>query len=151
MKPKQDFSDNPFGSSEFLKFFESYQHPVLDMKSIMETQRKNMQALSQAQQLALQACQTLGQRQGKILSQMVEDNSVLAREVLSEGTPEEKISKNAEVFKHVYERTINSMQEFSKLLGQCGQEASDIINKRVAATMSEIQDAIEKSQRKKAA
>lgn len=163
MKPKQNFSPNfsqnfspnfsneMFNPNEFMKFFENYQSPAFDMKSFLETQRKNMQAVSQAQQLALQACQMVSQRQSAFISQMVEDNSSLAREIMSEGTPEEKIAKNAEIFKEVYERTVKNMKELSEMVSKCGQDASNVINKRVTATMNEIQDAVEKSQTKKAA
>ena len=66
--------------------------------------------------------------------------------MLNEGTPEEKIAKNAKMFKTIYERTVESMSELSEMINKSNQEASTIINKRVAATMNEIQSSLEKTQ-----
>ena len=121
------------------------------MKAFLETQRKNVQAVTQAQQLSFQSLQAIAQRQSEILSQMLEDNSSLARELMGEGTPEEKISKNAEMFKSAYERMTHNMKELSDIIAKSNKEASGVINKRVAATMSEIQETLEKAQQSKKA
>jgi phasin family protein len=150
MTKKNPFADF-FAQNDFAKLFDNYKNPSFDMKSFLETQRKNVQALTQAQQLAFRGFQALAQRQGEIISQMVEDNSVLAREILSEGTPEEKMSKNAEVFKSVYERTVSSMQELAEMVSKSNQEAGAVINKRVSATLNEIQNSLEKAPAQKKA
>lgn len=143
------FSDF-FSQSDFSKVFENYQNMPFDMQSFMDTQRKNVQALTEAQQLTLEGLQAIAQRQSKILSQIIEDQSSLAKEMMSEGTPEEKIAKNAKLYKGIYERTISSLQELSQMINKSNMEASSIINKRVSATMNEIQSSIEKSQKKAA-
>lgn len=147
MTQKNPFTDF-FAQNDFAKIFENYKNPAFDMKSFLETQRKNIQALTQAQQLAFEAIRDIAQRQGEIMSQIVEDNSSLAKELMSEGTPEEKIAKNAEIFKSIYERTVDNMKELSELVGKSSDEAARVINKRVSATMNEIQDSLEKAQEK---
>lgn len=147
--------NNPFSEfltqNDFSKFFENYQSVPFDMGAMMETQRKNLQAITEAQQLAMGSLQAVAQRQAEIMSQIVQDNSTLATEIMAEGTPEEKMSRNAKMFKTVYERSVKNMKEISEMLNKSGQEASNIINKRVAATMNEIQSSIEKEPKKKAA
>jgi phasin family protein len=150
MSQKNPFADF-FTQGDFSKMFDSYKSPAFDMQSFLETQRKNIQAVTEAQQLAFQSLQAVAQRQGEIISQMVEDNSNLAREMMAEGTPEEKIAKNAQIFKSVYERTVENMQELSSMITSSGKEASKLINKRVSATMSEIQESLDKNQASKKA
>lgn len=147
MANKNPFADF-FAQNDFAKALENYKNPAFDLKSFLETQRKNVQAVTQAQQLAFQSLQTIAQRQSEILSQMVEDNSSLAREILAEGTPEEKMSKNAEIFKSVYERTVGNLKELSEMISKSNHEASTVINRRVSATMNEIQESLEKAQEK---
>ena len=144
---KNPFADF-FQQNDFAKLFDNYKNPAFDMQSFMETQRKNIQAVTQAQQLTFQNFQAIAQRQGEIISQIVEDNSSLAKELLSEGTPEEKISKNAEIFKDVYERSVSGLKELSEMINKSNQEATTVINKRVSATMNEIQATLEKAQDK---
>ncbi len=142
---------NPFGDffsqNDFSKLLENYQSMPFDMQGFMETQRKNMQALSDAQSVAVENIQAIAQRQSAILSQMVEDNALIAKELMAEGTPEEKIAKNADLFKKTYEHSIKNMNDLSEMLNQSNQEASEIINKRVKATLNEVKTSMEKTQK----
>ncbi|MCE7885877.1 MAG: phasin family protein [Alphaproteobacteria bacterium PRO2] len=144
MAQKNPFADF-FAQNDFAKLFENYQTSAFDLKALLETQRKNVQAITEANQVSMSNLQTIAQRQTEILSQIVEDNSSLAKELLTEGTPEEKIAKNAKLFKNIYERTVGNMKDLSDMINKSNQEASAIINKRVAATMNEIQSSIEKA------
>jgi phasin family protein len=139
-----------FSSKEFTKLFENFGTMPFDMQSFMDMQRKNAQAVTEAQQMAMQNMQAVLQRQAEILSQIMEDNSNLAKGMMTEGTPEEKISKNAKLFKNVYERTVASLQELSEMINKSNMEATKIINKRVAASMTEIQSSLEKASKKAA-
>ena len=150
MAQKNPFADF-FAQNDFAKLFENYQTNAFDLKALLETQRKNVQAITEANQVSMGNLQTIAQRQTEILSQIVEDNSSLAKELMTEGTPEEKIEKNAKLFKNIYERTVGNMKDLSEMINKSNQEASAIINKRVAATMNEIQSSIEKTKKKEAA
>lgn len=147
MPNKNSFGDF-FAQNDFAKLFENYQSLPFDMQSFMETQRKNIQAVSEAQQISFDRMQAIVQRQTEIMSQMVEDQSAIAKELLAEGTPEEKISKNADAFKKVYERSVKNMNELAEMLNQSSQEATKVINKRVSATMNEIKSSLEKNAQK---
>lgn len=142
-------NDNPFtkffSNNDFSKVYEQFQATPFDLQTIMEAQRKNMQALTDAQQIALQSFQALAQRQTEIISQMVEDQSSIAKEMMGEGTPENKIAKNADIMKKIYERTVTNMRELSDMIGKSNTEASNIINKRVTAGMGELKTALEKT------
>lgn len=148
-------NDNPFtqffSNNDFSKVYEQFQAAPFDLKAIMEAQRKNVQAFTDAQQVAMESFQALAQRQTEIISQMVEDQSQVAKELMGEGTPESKIAKNADLFKKIYERTVSSMRELSDMVSKSNVEASNIINKRVSAGMSELKSALEKTQTMKKA
>lgn len=144
MPKTNDNFTNFFAQNDFSKLFEGFNASPVDMKSFLETQRKNLQALSEAQQTAIEGIQTIAQRQSELLSQFVEDNSSIAKQTLSEGTPEDKMAQNADIFKSTYERNVNSLQEMSELIGQSNQKATGILNKRVTASVSELKSAIKK-------
>lgn len=148
---KSNTFQNFFSQNDFAKAFEQYQGLPFDMGSVLETQRKNIQAVADAQQLAFENLQAIAQRQSEILSQILEDNASLAQQIMAEGTPEEKMAKNADLFKKVYERSIKSLKELSDMVGKSNDEASKIINQRVTASMTEIKSALEKAQSEKKA
>ncbi|MCD8562579.1 MAG: TIGR01841 family phasin [Alphaproteobacteria bacterium] len=134
-----------FSNNDFSKLYEQFQVAPFDLKAVMEAQRKNVQAFADAQQVAMESLQALAQRQTEIISQLVEDHSQVAKELMGEGSPESKIAKNADLFKRIYERTVSNLRELSDMVNKSNVEASNIINKRVSAGMSELKSALEKS------
>lgn len=147
-------STNPFSTfftqSDFTKTMEQFQTMAFDMKDVMECHRKNLQAISEAQQLAFEGMQAVAQRQSEIMSQLIQDNSKLAKEMLAEGSPEEKMAKNAEIMKKIYDKTTGNFQELSDMVSKSNAETGKLLNKRVSASISEISSAMDKG-RKKAA
>jgi len=147
-------TNNPFSQffsqNDFSKAFQQYQAIPFEMKDLMETQRKNLQAFTEAQQLAMEGMQAVAQRQTEIVSQIIEDNSNIAKELMGEGSPEQKLAKNAELFKKLYEKTTGNMQELSDMISKSGAETGKLLNKRVSASMAEIKSALEKGQKKAA-
>ncbi|MCB9978911.1 MAG: TIGR01841 family phasin [Rhodospirillales bacterium] len=146
-------SSNPmeqFFSADFAKGFASMQGLPFDVNAVMETQRRNMQAFSDAQQMAIEGIKAVAARQSQILSQILEENSQIAREAMAEGSPEDKISKQADRLKKVYEKGVAGAREISDMMGKSNQAAQDVINKRVSASLTEIKSAVEKKKTKAA-
>ncbi len=109
-----------------------------DFKAVMEAQRKNMQALTEANKCAMQGWQEMAKRQAEMVSQFVQDNSGIARETLAEETAEAKLAKLPGIIQSNYERSIQNSQELVELCRKCVTDAAEIINQRAAASMSEI-------------
>lgn len=141
-------TNNPYSSffaqNNFSKLFEGYNSSTIDVKSFLETQRKNLLAISEAQQTTIEGYQAITQRQTELLSQLIENNSSIAKQALKEGSPEEKIAQNADIFKEAYESSINNLQELTNMAQKTTQEAGNILNKRVTASASELKSAIKK-------
>jgi phasin family protein len=149
---KQAPFSNLFQNPEFSKMFENFRAMPFDVQSLMETQRKNIQAMTEAQQMAIESFQAIVQRQSEMLSQIVEENSKITTQIMGEGTPEEKIAKQADLFKGLYERSVKNMNDLTDMVSNTNQEASKIITKRVSASITEIKSSlVEKQQQKKAA
>lgn len=147
-------TNNPFSQffsqNDFSKAFEQYQTIPFEMNAFMETQRKNIEALTEAQQLAMENMQAVAQRQTEIVSQLIEDNSKIAKELMGEGSPEQKLAKNADLFKKIYEKTTKDLQQLSDMISKSNTEAGQVLNKRISASMGEIKSALEKSNKKAA-
>lgn len=115
-----------------------------DLKTVMEAQRKNIQAITEANQRAFEGWKTLAQRQTEMVSQFMQDNSGLARETFAEGTPEAKFAKQAELLKTSYEKSIQNAQELVGIAQGCASEAAEVINERVVASLTEIKASAKK-------
>ena len=115
-----------------------------DLKTVMEAQRKNIQAITEANQRAFEGWKTLAQRQTEMVSQFMQDNSGLARETLAEGTPEAKFAKQTDLLKSSYEKSVQNAQELAEIAQNFATEAAEVINQRVVASLSEIKASTKK-------
>ena len=127
MMPKQGISANP----------------VFDLKTLMETQRKNMQAMTEVMQLGMESIQQAASRQAELVGRMVQDNSSYASTIMTEGTPEQKVQRQAELVRKSYEATVAGAREVSDIISKSGEEAAEIINRRVSASLSEFKSAFD--------
>jgi len=147
MMPQQDGAN---GSNQMMDMFKQMMPkqglsstPVFDMKIIMETQRKNMQAMTDAVQLGMEGVQQLMSAQAELVGRMVQDNSTITTAIMSEGTPEQKIQRQAEMMRKSYEQTIKGARELSAMASKSQEDAAEIINRRVTASLSEFKFAFD--------
>ncbi len=137
---------NKFFNADFMKnLMPANSLFPFDLGNLMETQRKNMQALTEIQQMAVENIQAITQRQTEILSRMVQDNTAMAQQIMVEGTPEEKVVRQADMVRKAYEHSIDGMNELTELVRRSGKETSEIISKRVTASLTEFKSSIEKT------
>lgn len=113
-----------------------------DVKILLEAQRKNAEAFSEALKLTGEGVQACAQRCSEIVSQLAADQSDLTKEFIAEGTLEEKLSKQADLIKKRYDKSVSDAKELSNLLNKSNQQASEVINKRVGASLNEFKSAL---------
>lgn len=143
---------NKFFNTDFLKgLTPSATLFPFDFSSMMETQRKNMQAFTEAHKIAVENIQAIVQRQSQIMTQIVEDNTSLAQQIMAEGTPEEKVSRQTDLVRDAYERSVSNFTELAELVSKSNREAGDVISKRVTASLTEFKSTVEKVKTKEAA
>jgi phasin family protein len=145
MAQDKNGAGNNFGfTPDFTSFFSNIPTSVPDSaKSFMEMTRRNMQAFSEAQQNALESWQALTQRQAKIVSQFVQDNADIAQQIMKEGTPEEKVARQAAIFKKAYETSVSQTQELASMVSQSSKETAEIVTRRFNASINEIKDTLQ--------
>lgn len=122
------------------------QTPVLDLKAFIEIQRKNAQALADAFQLSYDTAQSVLTRQAEIFGRMIQDNSTIASTLISEGTPEQKVQKQTELMRKSYEQTVKNAREVGDMLTRSQEEAAELLNRRVSASLSELKFAFDTPQ-----
>jgi phasin family protein len=135
---------NPFFQNwlKTMSNIQTTQQNPLDMQSMMDQGRKTFQAITEAQQLCMESLQVIAQRQAEIMSQMVKDQSEIAREIASETTPENKIAKGADLIRKSYEKTVVGAREMTDMMHKSTREAGDILNRRVNVALNEIKSSV---------
>jgi phasin family protein len=133
------------GKHSFLDFdvgkaFAGFTFPGFDVEAFLASQRRNLEALTQANQLAVEGVQAVARRQVEIARQAVEEASTLMRDLTQPGAPEDRLAKNAEVAKQAYEKGLANLREITELVTKANSEALGVINKRVAEGLDEIRE-----------
>jgi len=139
---------NPFMENEFAKFFDvskltgefskDFKMPGMDMTGLLDTQRRNLEALTVANQRAYQGLQAVMQRQTEILRQAMEEGSDMVGQLMHTGTPEEKMAKQTELVRLAFERTVTNMRELAEMIAKSNYEAADVLTQRVSDSLSEL-------------
>jgi phasin family protein len=136
-------ASNPFGF-DFEKIMRDFKLPGVDYQSVMESQRRNIEALSALNQQATAGMQAVAQRQGEILQTLMAEARD-ATQQLAEATPEARASKQAELSRLAFERAVANMRELSEMVAKSQNEALETINKRVSESLKEVQALIDKA------
>src|SRR5690348_8871429 len=122
------------------KVMADFRVPTLDVEAVVASQRKTIEALTQANQLAVEGAQAVARRQVEIARQTVEDFTGLFRDFAQPGTPEEKLAKQAEAVKGALEKGLSNARELAELVTKANAEAFNVLNKRVAEGLDEVRD-----------
>jgi len=129
---------NPFLDMDFSKMMAEYRMPGMDVDGMMATQRRNIEALSAANQLAMEGMQAVMRRQTEILRQMMEESRQVMTDLMAQGAPEDKVAKQADYVKTAFEKTIANMKELTEMLAKSNSEAADKLARRVSESLDEL-------------
>ena len=127
------------------KFIGDLKVPGVDVESVVSSQRKNIEALTQANKLAFEGVQAVFKRQVEIIRQSLEEGAAVAKEMVEAGTPQDKAIRQTELAKDTFERALANARELSEIIAKSNSEAFDLLNKRFAQILDEIKDGIHKT------
>jgi phasin family protein len=132
---KQSFLDY-----DVTKAFAGFAIPGFNVEAMMAAQRKNVEAFTQANQLAIEGAQAFARRQVEIAREAVEEASTLFRELSQPGAPQEKIAKNTELAKTSFEKSLATAKELTELVTKANTEAFNVLTKRVTESFQEMNE-----------
>ena len=130
-----------FLNPDFSKAFAGFTLPGFDVETILVHQRKNMEALTHATQLATESFQAVVNRQMEIAREAFDEASALVRDLMQPIAPEARAAKTAEIAKQAFEKGLANAREITGTLAKAHTEAFDVITKRVSEGLDEIKTA----------
>jgi len=143
MKTANPFGANPFGDLDITKIMGEFKMPGMNMDVLVKAQRKNFEALSAANQLAIEGFQAVAKRQADILREGLEELTALSRElVTADQTPDARVAKQVELAKSSFEKSLANVRELGEMLMKSNTEACDVINKRISEALDEVKTTV---------
>lgn len=135
---------DPMKLFDLEKMMSDMRVPGMDPASLMEAQRKNIDALIQANRVAAEGIQALADRQREIFREHMEQMQQFMRDAISADTPEANAARQAELVKVAFEKALVNMRELAELASKSQGEALEIVNKRMVANLEEFRQVAEK-------
>ena len=137
-----DFSKFDLSKFDLTKMMGDVKIPGFDIQSVMDAQRKNIEALNAANQTAVQGMQAVAQRQAEILSQAMSEVSSIAQQFSATGNPQEMTAKQADLARKAFEQALANARELAEMVSKSNTEAFAIINKRVTDSIQELKSLV---------
>ena len=129
-----------FFDFDVTKLFSDFRFRPFDVEAIWAAQRRNIEALSQANQLAVEGVQAVARRHIELTRETFEGLSSLLRDLAQPASPEERIAKNTDYAKQMLEKSVNHGREITMLATKAGTEAADVLRKRATEGLDEFRD-----------
>jgi phasin family protein len=129
-------TSSPFG--DFTKILEQFKIPGVDMASVIEARRKDIEALTEANRIAFEGMQSLVQKQTEILRKTMEEMQKAAKEMAAGGGSMPNIANAGEFAQRTLLNAFQNMRELAEGVQKSQADALQIMNKRVLQNMEEL-------------
>ncbi len=124
----------------FQKSFGDLKLPGFDTSAIMETQRKNIEAMTTANRVALEGMQAMMRRQSEILQQAMQELTDTLKTYKADSKPEDVAATQIDQAKAAFEKAMANARELAEMSAKSNTEAAEAINKRFTESMDEFKD-----------
>ena len=128
---------NPF-DFDVTKIFGDFRFHPFDVEAVWAAQRRNIEALSQANQAAIAGVQALARHQIELTRETFEGFSALLRDLGQPASTEDRIAKNTEYVKQVMENGVKHGGEIATIAAKAGSDAAEILHKRTNEGLDEF-------------
>jgi phasin family protein len=117
--------------------------PKIDYDALIETHRKNIEAVQKSTLAFSQDGRALLARQQEIFSEVVRQSRDLVAEFKPGGSPQEIAAKQAELARRTFDAVVKNTRDIAELVQKSSAEATTIIMKRIRESIAEARAAIE--------
>jgi phasin family protein len=134
-------SDKPAGAAampqfdDFKKLMEQFQLPGVDVGAVVDWQRKDMEALAEANRQAFEGFQALAARRNAILQEAFAQ----WQSTLKDSTGPDAMSKGAEAARKGVEQAMANFRELADMEAQSRAKAWKVVQDRMQENMANLQ------------
>lgn len=118
--------------------FTPFQMPGVDVETLVAAQRRNIEAVTAANQLAVDGVKAIAERQAEFVRGAVDQYVAAIRDLMSVTDPKTGAAKQAELVKSTFETSVANMRELADIATKANVEAIEVLNKRVVEGLDEI-------------
>lgn len=141
--PFSPFADLDFSRFGFGEMLKNIHAPGFDPEEVLESQRKNLEALSRASQITAEGMGSVARRQAEFLAESMNELAAATEKLSASTDAQELLSQQGELMNKAFERALGNMRELADMISESNTEAFDTISRRVEESIDELQDLAE--------
>jgi phasin family protein len=145
-------------ADEFFKAARQYRFSSADMDTVMESQRRTLEAFNAVGRVVTENAQKIAKRQAEMVKETLDEMTSALSEIGASGTLEDATVKQAEFAKGVFETALDNSREIAEMVAETNEAVVEPISSRVVALLDEMKEGAlklkakpEKSEKAKAA
>jgi phasin family protein len=119
--------------------------PKVDVDKLIESHKKNIDALSQSATVAAQGAQSVAQKQREIFEAGLQEATKLAQGYQPLGKLQDNLALQTEFAKKVFEIAVKGAQESATTARQSTSEAVKIIQDRLKESFDEMRSSVNRT------
>jgi len=123
------------GIEDLKKLIEKFQLPSVDIDALIDWQRRDVEALTEANRQASEGLKALVERRNEILRETLTEWQA----AIKDATSAEAITKRAEAAKQGVQKAIANFRELSEMEAQSRSNAWKILQERMQENMATLQ------------
>jgi phasin family protein len=132
---------------QFAKVMQEYKIPGVDNTAILESSRKNIEALVAANRQAVEGLQAVVNRQGEMLRETANEAASALKQLSSGDNPADVVSKQMELVKPALEKVLANARELAEMIQQSNTNTFEIVKKRFEESLTEFKSVVQQSQK----
>jgi phasin family protein len=135
-------ADTPSYIEMLRKFGSDLGLPRVNVDQLVETEKKNIEALGQSAKEAAQSAQAVAQKQREVMEAGLREATAFARAYKPLGIVQENLALQTEFARKVFEIAVRGAQDTATTVGQSGADTVKIIQDRMKESFEEIRASI---------
>ena len=123
------------GFGDLGKMMQQFKLPGIDIAAIVESQKKDMEALAEANRQAYEGIQALAKRRNEILMESLAQ----WQEAMKDATGKDALAKNAERARKGVEKAMANMRELTQMEAESRSKAWKVVQDRFQENLANMQ------------
>ena len=128
----------PIANTDLTKAWSIPMFPTLNVEALLDGHRKNVVAMTKANQIVFDGLKTLAQRERDVFKSTVDDYTTVSSDVLAGTSVQERATKQVDGAGHIYASSVARFLELSDIAVKTNFSAADILNARVTEMFDEF-------------
>jgi phasin family protein len=125
-------------------FWDRFSVPGIDTAALMDSQKKNFEALVKANQKAAEGYQNMMRRQGEIMTETMQSIQEAVADLMKANDGKELPKKQAELVEKTIARALKHMRELAEMTISANSDAFKVIQHRAKESIGEMQELAER-------